>query len=271
MVDAYARARPVPSEVARAVVVSGRIDAATSVLDVGGGTGSLTLQLAASSRDVTSIDSCEPFVRLAKRRAAARGVAATFKHFSAEHVALLRRRFDVIVASQVLHWLHPVSGLNRLLGALAPGGTLVAVESKAVLPDGHPLRALGYGIADDDDTIAANAHAHALRYDRLCRALSRPPVALTDVWLFRQRRDFDADYARAYFFDEEVAAAYPGEAPWQALGAALARSADARCGHLYWMVARYDARADRSHEALMHPTVAIPFVSDWPTTDAPEP
>jgi SAM-dependent methyltransferase len=270
MVDAYARARPVPSEVAHAVVVSGRIEADTSVLDVGAGTGSLTLQLAASSRDVTGIDSCEHFARFATRQAAARGVAATFKHFSAEYIALLRRRFDVIVASQVLHWVDPVSGLNRLLGALAPGGTLVAVESKAVLPDGHPLRALGYGSADDD-TVAAFARAHALRYDRLCRALSRPPVGLTDVWLFRQRRDFDADYARAYFFDEEVAAAYPGEAPWQALGAALARSGDARCGHLYWMVARYDARTDRAHEAVMHPTVTIPFVSDWHTTDASEP
>jgi len=241
MVAHYVRARPVPPEVARAIIREGRIEKDTHVLDIGSGTGSLALEIAQVSDFVTGLDVSDAFLAEARAQARAGGKEVSFLKKSADELLFESRQYDVIVASQVMHWIDPEWACRGIVNSLLPDGHVFAVESKAVLPRGHPLReVLNYG-CDDHRRVASDCLEHATRHATTLSTGVQGKVRLTGAWLFRQRRPFDMDFAKAYFFDQQLRLALPAmSAPWDHLGQMMAAySSDGLQGHMYWLIGEY--------------------------------
>jgi len=83
------------------VAVAGKI--AGSLLDVGCGTGENALFFAARGCQVTGVDFLEPPIAVAKRKAAERGVAATFVVEDALKLRDWKERFDNAIDSGLFH------------------------------------------------------------------------------------------------------------------------------------------------------------------------
>jgi 2-polyprenyl-3-methyl-5-hydroxy-6-metoxy-1,4-benzoquinol methylase len=76
--------------------------AGQSALDVGTGTARAALLLADAGADVTALDASSEMLRVARTRAASRGVAIRFEVGDAHHLAHTNRSFDLVVSLRVL-------------------------------------------------------------------------------------------------------------------------------------------------------------------------
>ena len=105
--------------------------APAAVADLGCGTGSLSVLLAAAGYAVTGLDFAPAMVRAARAKARAAGVSARFVLSDAAAPNLPPGSFDVVLARHVL-WAMP--DIPRALEAwtrlLLPGGTLVLIEGR---------------------------------------------------------------------------------------------------------------------------------------------
>jgi SAM-dependent methyltransferase len=101
------------------------------VLEVGCGTGQLTVDLAARGLDVTAVELGSNLAAVARRNLApfphARVVVAAF-----EEVPLLDP-VDAVVAATSFHWLPPDVRMARSVAALRPGGALAVVDVRKVV------------------------------------------------------------------------------------------------------------------------------------------
>ncbi|WP_086723680.1 bifunctional 2-polyprenyl-6-hydroxyphenol methylase/3-demethylubiquinol 3-O-methyltransferase UbiG [Streptomyces sp. NRRL B-24085] len=100
---------------------------ASDVLDLGCGTGSLSLLAAEQGHRVTGVDLSPAMVERARAKLAGRD--AVFLVGDAAHPPVGEQRFDVVLVRHVL-WALPDPGrvLRRWWGLLRPGGRLVLVE-----------------------------------------------------------------------------------------------------------------------------------------------
>jgi ubiquinone/menaquinone biosynthesis C-methylase UbiE len=106
-------------------------------LDVGCGTGFLSLELAARGHQVTGIDFAPEMLALAKEKAAKAGAAIRFEHADAENLPFAAGSFDLVISRHVLWTLpHPEAAIEEWVRVLRPGGRLVVI-------DGHSLVAPG--------------------------------------------------------------------------------------------------------------------------------
>jgi SAM-dependent methyltransferase len=105
--------------------------APAAVADLGCGTGSLSVLLAAEGYSVTGLDYAPAMIRTARAKARAAGVSARFVLSDAAAPTLPPGSFDVVLARHVL-WALPDAGaaLAAWLRLLLPGGTLVLVEGR---------------------------------------------------------------------------------------------------------------------------------------------
>ncbi|MDX3642454.1 class I SAM-dependent methyltransferase [Streptomyces sp. MB09-02B] len=119
---------------------------ACDVLDVGCGTGSLSLLATEQGHRVTGVDSSPAMVALARAKLAGR--PAVFLVGDAAAPPVGEERFDVVLVRHVL-WTLPDPGrvLRHWRGLLRPGGRLVLVEGVwgTVSPVGIPAERL-YGL-----------------------------------------------------------------------------------------------------------------------------
>lgn len=111
-----------------------RLRPGEAVLDVGCGTGTLAILAArqvGQAGAVIGVDASPEMVARAERKAARRGVSATFLVGAAQHLPFPDGHFDVVTTTLVLHHL-PRSGrqqLAREIGrVLKPGGRVLAVD-----------------------------------------------------------------------------------------------------------------------------------------------
>jgi len=103
--------------------------APASVLDVGCGTGSLSVLLAQAGHDVHGIDFSEKMVAAARRKADAAGVAARFEVDDAQAPSVAPASCDVVLGRHILWALpDPRTALERWIAALRSPGLLVLVE-----------------------------------------------------------------------------------------------------------------------------------------------
>ncbi|MFC5852356.1 class I SAM-dependent methyltransferase [Streptomyces chlorus] len=113
---------------------------ASDVLDLGCGTGSLSLLAAEQGHRVTGVDRSPAMVRLAREKLAGRD--AVFLVGDAAAPPTGERRYDVVLVRHVL-WTLPDPGraLRHWRGLLRPGGRLVLVEGVwgTVSPVGIPV------------------------------------------------------------------------------------------------------------------------------------
>ncbi|MCI0709855.1 MAG: class I SAM-dependent methyltransferase [Chloroflexi bacterium] len=100
-----------------------------TVLDIGCGTGSLSVMLAELGYEVTSIDFAPKMIARAQEKAAAAGYSITFHVMDAASPRFDAQQFDVIVGRHVL-WALPDTSrvLQRWIELLKPGGQMLLIE-----------------------------------------------------------------------------------------------------------------------------------------------
>lgn len=99
------------------------------VLDIGCGTGSLSLLLASMGHAVTGVDLSPLMLEQAMRKANAAGARLLLSAMDAAYPAIAPARFDVVLCRHVLWALpQPDEVARRWAALLKPGGRLVLVE-----------------------------------------------------------------------------------------------------------------------------------------------
>jgi SAM-dependent methyltransferase len=136
--ELYDRVRPTyPEELFADLVAITGIDAESSVLEVGCGTGQATRSLAALGCSVTAV---EPGTGLA---VIARRGLANFRNVEIETSTFEQwddqgRRFDVLVAASAWHWVDPSVGWRRAHDVLRRGGWMALLGNVVVRQAGEP-------------------------------------------------------------------------------------------------------------------------------------
>lgn len=100
---------------------------ARRVLELGAGTGKITLALAPYVESVDCTDRSRPMLRKARRKARQRGCSNV--RFCVQDICALRlprAAYDAVIAANVLHLLpRPDKALQEMRGVLKPGGLLI--------------------------------------------------------------------------------------------------------------------------------------------------
>src|ERR1035438_7737500 len=120
------------------------VDLVTSpVLDAGCGTGENALFLAASGRQVTGIDFVDEAIRVARRKAAERGLTAEFQVKDALTLGDWDQRFATVIDSGLFHVLSDEDRVRYVAGlthVTEPGGRLLLLCFSDEEPDRKSTR-----------------------------------------------------------------------------------------------------------------------------------
>ena len=106
-------------------------DRPCNVIDIGSGTGSLSIILAEHGHHVSGVDVSGKMVALAKLKAELAGLDIHFVHGDAAAPDFDDGTFDVVLARHVL-WVFddPQAVLGRWINLLRPGGVLILIEGR---------------------------------------------------------------------------------------------------------------------------------------------
>lgn len=140
--ELYARGRPgYPDRLIEDLTFLASIGKGSRVLEIGSGTGQLSVELAARGAALLAVELGSSLAAVTRRKLApfanAHVLVADFDHWLAAPAS-----FDAIVAATSFHWLEPSSRLAKCASLLRPGGTLAIVETR-------------WGVAVDDDPFFA--------------------------------------------------------------------------------------------------------------------
>jgi ubiquinone/menaquinone biosynthesis C-methylase UbiE len=105
---------------------------ARDALDIGCGTGFLSLELWARGHRVTGVDFAPAMLERARAKAAERGADIGFAEADAEALPFPSESFDLAVSRHLLWTLpHPEAAIDEWVRILRPGGRLVVVDGQA--------------------------------------------------------------------------------------------------------------------------------------------
>lgn len=100
-------------------------------LDIGCGTGFLSLEMAGRGHTVTGVDFAPAMLEEGRRKAAERGAAIRFEEADAEQLPFDAGSFDLAVCRHVLWTLpHPEAAIDEWVRVLRPGGRLAVIDSQ---------------------------------------------------------------------------------------------------------------------------------------------
>src|SRR5580704_13383127 len=101
-------------------------------LDIGCGTGFLSLELAFRSHRVTGIDFAPSMIAEARKKAAERQATIRYEEADAEQLPFAAASFDIAVSRHLLWTLpHPERAMDEWIRVLRPSGRLIIVDSQA--------------------------------------------------------------------------------------------------------------------------------------------
>jgi len=110
-------------------------------LDVGCGTGFLSLELAARGHGVVGIDLAPAMLEAARAKAAAQGLMVRFETADAENLPYPAGSFDLVISRHVLWTLpHPEAAIADWLRVLRPGGRLAVIDGAQYNDASAPLQ-----------------------------------------------------------------------------------------------------------------------------------
>lgn len=99
------------------------------VLDVGCGTGTISLLLAELGHDVTGVDFAPEMLTQARRKVTESELSATFQQGDAENLAFSADSYDLVTARHLIWTLpSPAQALEAWQRVVRPGGRLVLIE-----------------------------------------------------------------------------------------------------------------------------------------------
>jgi SAM-dependent methyltransferase len=130
--ELYDRARPgYPAELVAELVRFAGITAASRVLEIGCGTGQLTVPLAEVGCEVVALDIGANMAAVARRNLAkypvVRVIVTAFEDWP-----LPAEPFDAVVSATAFHWVDPAVRVHKAADALRPGGTLATIATHHV-------------------------------------------------------------------------------------------------------------------------------------------
>jgi SAM-dependent methyltransferase len=195
--ETYDAARPrYPRAVVDDLVALCGVRSGDRVLEIGCGTGQLTVELARRGLDVTAVELGSALAAVARRNLApfpkARVVPGAFEEYAVPEPV------DAVVAASSFHWVPPEVRVARSAAALRPGGSLAVVEVRHV--------------AGGTEGFFAASQDCYLRFDPETKPGFRIPTAdevppaypeLDDSALFgsvqRRRHSWELDYSAGRF------------------------------------------------------------------------
>ena len=174
--DSYDRFRsPYPQEVVDAVIASSHLHEGSRVLEIGCGTGQLSVPLAQQGVDLLAIE-LGPHLAAHAKRNLERFPHAQVEVSSFEDWPLPSRKFDAVVCASAFHWLDPDIRFSKAAKALRPGGFLTIVHAHHVkggtpgfFADTQPYY-VKWGLSDDpffEPSAPADAPAMYPELDQL--------------------------------------------------------------------------------------------------------
>ena len=99
------------------------------ILDVGCGTGAMSLILTGMGHTVKGIDLSEGMMSVGRKKAKSLGVSVDFSRGDAESLSFADDTFDVVVNRHLLWTLpHPKQALSEWKRVVRPGGTVVVID-----------------------------------------------------------------------------------------------------------------------------------------------
>jgi ubiquinone/menaquinone biosynthesis C-methylase UbiE len=127
---------PEPGPLELAIFSAARIESGMRVLDLGCGSGDLSLQLLARGARVTGVDVSGGMVDVVKRRADLHFPAsdAAFVAAPVEATGLESGSFDAVVGRFILHHIDLERGIPEVVRLLTPGGRASFAENSARNP-----------------------------------------------------------------------------------------------------------------------------------------
>ena len=153
--------------VARAVKAAVRLSPEMSAVDVGGGTGRLSILLADQVGSVVVTDPSAGMVRVARERIEAAGLGARVRAVQMDLTTdRLDGTYDVVWSSMALHHVHDLDGLLRSLAGLLVDGGRLCIADLDEDPDG----------AFHADKVDFDGH-HGFDRHRLAEQLARAGFA----------------------------------------------------------------------------------------------
>ena len=146
-----------PADIVGFLFATAALEAGSTMLEIGCGTGQLTEDLAHSGYALTAIDIGPSMVAAARRRLAGAGVS--FRVTSFEALAAPAGSFGLIVSGTAFHWLDPEVRVRKSARLLRPGGwlALLATEERYDDPVGAELLSMWVARSDDGGAWATGA------------------------------------------------------------------------------------------------------------------
>lgn len=164
--------RGYPSEVVDDVVTSGGIGPGSFVLEIGCGTGQLSVPIAATGAELVCVELGSSLAAVARRNLAS-WPSARVENSTFEEWPLPDRLFDSIACATAFHWIDARARVEKTAVALRPGGKLVIVNGHHVLggtagfPEASQELYLKWGLSDDPTFELPSADTLPVMYGEL--------------------------------------------------------------------------------------------------------
>ncbi len=160
--ELYASARPgYPDSLVSDLVRMSRAANVQRVLEIGPGTGQLTVPLAEAGFSVLAVELGEHLAQILQRKlevwANAIVCVADFDRWSTAE-----RSYDLVVAATAFHWLDASTRMSKCAGLLRPGGSLAIVHAH-------------WGAGASHDPFALESQSCYSRWDPEYDSTYRPP------------------------------------------------------------------------------------------------
>ena len=125
--DLYDEVRPgYPSEIIEAVITGSSLPDNASILEVGPGTGQITLPFAERGYRILGLELGENLANVVRRKLAD-FPKVTIENMALEDWPVQADSFDLFLSAQAFHWIKPDVGLSVAHRALKPGGSIALV------------------------------------------------------------------------------------------------------------------------------------------------